>query len=125
MIEAVGATPWDTASTVAAMVEGDHPVVAGQVGDLVCPGPDGADETVRQHNRIAVRRPEHLGVTVPSAARTVKVRLGGRTSGIWVAPLLRVGLRALIAAPLRRGPVAAFRMSPTLACSYLRVAGNR
>lgn len=36
---------------------------------------------------------------VPSAARTVKVRLGGRTSGIWVAPLLRVGLRALIAAP--------------------------
>lgn len=62
VIEAVGATPWDTASTVAAMVEGDHPVVAGQVGDLVCPGPDGADETVRQHNRIAVRRPEHLGV---------------------------------------------------------------
>ena len=71
--EAVAAAPRDAASAVAAMVEGDHPVVGGQVGDLVGPHPDRARDAVRQHDRIAVGGPEHLGVQGGAvAARTVR-----------------------------------------------------
>jgi hypothetical protein len=65
VFEAVSPTTRDTASSMATMVERDHPVVGGQVSDLVRPRPRGADEAVRQHNRIAVR-PENLGVQMPT-----------------------------------------------------------
>ena len=66
------------AAAVPAVVVGDHPVVRGQVGDLVGPHPDGAGDAVGQHDRIAVLGTEDLGVqagAVPGS--TAIVRDGG------------------------------------------------
>ena len=71
VIQAVAAAPRrDPAAAVAAVVEGDHPVVLGEVGDLVGPHPEGAGDAVREHDGITVFGAEHLGVqpdAVPGA----------------------------------------------------------
>ena len=70
MVQAVvAAAGRDTAAAVAAVVEGDDPVVRRQVGDLVGPHPDGAGDAVRQHDRIAVLGTEDLGVQAGAVLR--------------------------------------------------------
>ena len=68
-VEAVVRAPRrQAAAAVTAVVVRDHPVVAGQVGDLVGPDPDGAGDAVGQHDRIAVFGPEDLGVQAGAVA---------------------------------------------------------
>ena len=63
VIEAVRVPPrGDAAAAVAAMVERDDAVVLGQVRNLVGPHPEGARDAVCEHDRIAVFRPEDLGM---------------------------------------------------------------
>ena len=52
----------DLAAAVAAVVERDHPVVGGQVGNLVGPHPQRAGDAVAEHDRVAVFGAEDLGV---------------------------------------------------------------
>src|SRR5882757_1217955 len=50
------------AAAVAAVVERDDAVVAGQIGDLVGPYSQGAGDAMREHDGIAVFGPPYLGV---------------------------------------------------------------
>jgi hypothetical protein len=84
VVEAVVAvTARDPAATVAAVVEGDHPVVAGQLGDLMGPHPQRTGDAVGQDDRRGVVGPEHLGVDAHAVDRphrdraAVRQRLGG------------------------------------------------
>ena len=98
-VEAVVRPPRrQSAVAVTSMVVRDNPIVGGQVGDLV--GPDGnrADDAVGQHDRIAVIWTEDLDVQrVPSPARTVMGRACGNASAAGNA----------IATPIGRGSAAA------------------
>ena len=58
----------DLAAAVAAVVERDHAVVFGEVGDLVLPYAQGAGDAMAEHDRVAVVGPEDFGVQ-PSAVR--------------------------------------------------------
>ena len=81
----------DLAAAVAAVVERDHPVVGGQVGNLVGPHTQRAGNAVAEHDRIAIVGAEDLSVCrrVPSAARTMIARPFGR-SAIPFEDLVRV-----------------------------------
>ena len=90
VVEAVGAAPrGDRATAVAAMIERDDAVVVGEVRNLVGPHPEGAGDAVREHDRIAVFRPEDLGVEADAVlgtdrhGATGRHRLGrGESSGL-------------------------------------------
>ena len=74
-VEAVVRAPGrHTAAAVAAVVVGDHAVVAGQIVDLVGPDPNGAGDAVGQHDRIAVLGSEDLGVQAGAVAGTDRHR---------------------------------------------------
>src|SRR5437773_8686457 len=63
VVEAVGVAPrGDGTAAVAAMVVCDDAIVDGEVRNLVGPHPEGARDAVREHDGIAIFRPEDLGV---------------------------------------------------------------
>ena len=63
------------------MVVGDDPVVAGQVVDLFVPDLERAGDAVGEDDRIAVGRPEHLGVQTGAVGGVHDHRLAGRQKG--------------------------------------------
>lgn len=67
-VEGVAAATGYVATAVPAMVERDHAVVAGKIGDLMHPDPYRAGDAVGQHDRIAVVRAEHLRVQADTVA---------------------------------------------------------
>ena len=60
--KAVPAAPGSPAAPMTAVVERDHPVIGGQVGDLIGPHSNGAGDAMREHDRVPVLGPEYLGV---------------------------------------------------------------
>ena len=62
VVEAVAVASRDLAAAVAAVVERDHPVVCGQIGDLVEPDAQRTRDAVAQYDRVAVFGAENFGV---------------------------------------------------------------
>ena len=75
--EAVVAARRNAAAAVPAVVVGDDPVVAGQVGDLLAPDLQGAGDAVRQDDRVAVGRAEDLGVQAGAVGAADDHRVAG------------------------------------------------